>query len=99
MTAPVRDDAQRSSAVGSSWPRLDSREKVVGATRYAADIPVPLPGLLHGRLVLSPYAHARIDRNRRPPRGLAEHPFSTKRGNTKSKSGTDKQAGGRKGHQ
>jgi hypothetical protein len=27
--------------VGSSWPRLDSREKVVGSTRYAADVTVP----------------------------------------------------------
>src|SRR5262245_16014964 len=61
MTA-VREDVQRNSAVGASWPRLDSREKVVGSTRYAADVPVPLPGLLHSRLVLSPYAHASIDR-------------------------------------
>jgi CO/xanthine dehydrogenase Mo-binding subunit len=60
MTA-VRDDAQRNSAVGASWPRLDSREKVVGSTRYAADLSVPVPGLLHARLVLSPYAHATIN--------------------------------------
>src|SRR3990170_4052225 len=62
MTAPVRDGGQRNAVVGASWPRLDSREKVVGATRYAADLPVPLPGLLHARLVLSPYAHATINR-------------------------------------
>lgn len=62
MSAPVRDDAPRPSALGASWPRLDSREKVVGATRYAADTIVPAAGLLHGRLVLSPYAHATIDR-------------------------------------
>ena len=62
MTAPTRDDVPRTSAVGASWPRLDSREKVVGSTRYAADVPVPLPGLLHARLVLSPYAHATINR-------------------------------------
>jgi CO/xanthine dehydrogenase Mo-binding subunit len=61
MTAHPHDRG-RTSAIGTSWPRLDSREKVVGSTRYAADIPVPLPGLLHARLVLSPYAHARIDR-------------------------------------
>jgi CO/xanthine dehydrogenase Mo-binding subunit len=61
MTATVRDDAQRNAAVGASWPRLDSREKVVGSTRYAADVPVPVPGLLHARLVLSPYAHATIN--------------------------------------
>src|SRR5215212_8998572 len=62
MTALVRDDAQRTAAVGASWPRLDSREKVVGSTRYAADLTIPVPGLLHARLVLSPYAHATIDR-------------------------------------
>jgi CO/xanthine dehydrogenase Mo-binding subunit len=59
MTA-VRDDSP-SSAVGTSWPRLDSREKVVGSTRYAADLAIPVPGLLHARLVLSPYAHATIE--------------------------------------
>jgi CO/xanthine dehydrogenase Mo-binding subunit len=47
--------------VGTSWPRLDSREKVVGSTRYAADLAIPVPGLLHARLVLSPYAHATIE--------------------------------------
>ena len=61
MTAPVHDDVQRTSAVGAPWPRLDSREKVVGATRYAADVQVPISGLLHARLVLSPYAHATIN--------------------------------------
>jgi CO/xanthine dehydrogenase Mo-binding subunit len=61
MTAPVRHDAKRTSAVGASWPRLDSREKVVGSTRYAADLTIPVPGLLHARLVLSPYAHATIN--------------------------------------
>ena len=59
MTA-VRDETTPGPAVGQSWPRLDSREKVLGATRYAADVPVA--GLLHARLVLSVYAHARINR-------------------------------------
>src|SRR6478736_7158217 len=61
MTALVRDEAQQNAAVGNSWPRLDSREKVVGSTRYAADVTIPVPGLLHARLVLSPYAHATIN--------------------------------------
>ena len=39
MTAPVRDDAQGHSAVGATWPRLDSREKVVGSTRYVDGMP------------------------------------------------------------
>jgi CO/xanthine dehydrogenase Mo-binding subunit len=46
--------------VGASRPRPDSGEKVRGATRFAADVPVP--GLLHARIVPSLYAHARISR-------------------------------------
>jgi CO/xanthine dehydrogenase Mo-binding subunit len=45
--------------IGVSRPRLDSREKVAGATRYAADD--QMPGLLHARLVLSTEAHALIE--------------------------------------
>ena len=59
MTASVREETRHGAAVGQSWPRLDSREKITGALRYVADVPVP--GLLHARLVLSLYAHARID--------------------------------------
>ena len=46
--------------IGVPRPRADSRAKVTGAARYAADQPAPGPGLLHGRLVPSVYAHARI---------------------------------------
>jgi CO/xanthine dehydrogenase Mo-binding subunit len=46
--------------IGQSLPRIDGGEKVAGLTRYAGD--VPLPGLLHARLVVSPHAHARITR-------------------------------------
>jgi len=48
------------SVIGVSRPRLDAPEKVLGATRYAAD--EELPGLLHARLVLSGEAHALITR-------------------------------------
>lgn len=44
--------------VGVSRPRSDSEPKVRGATRYAAD--QPIPGLLHGRIVVSSEAHAEI---------------------------------------
>lgn len=44
--------------LGSRRPRIDSLEKVIGATRYAADR--PRNGLLHARVVPSLYAHARI---------------------------------------
>ena len=48
------------TAVGTSIRRQDGFDKLTGRTRYAGDIPVA--GLLQARLVLSPYAHARITR-------------------------------------
>jgi len=42
----------------SRQPRLDALGHVTGATRYAGD--VAWPGMLHARLVTSPYARARI---------------------------------------
>lgn len=45
-------------AVGKRTQRMDGLDKVIGHTRYAGDIQAL--GLLHARLVLSPYAHARI---------------------------------------
>jgi CO/xanthine dehydrogenase Mo-binding subunit len=44
--------------VGMSLPRQDGPDKVTGRTRYAGDQAVA--GMLYARLVLSPYAHARI---------------------------------------
>jgi CO/xanthine dehydrogenase Mo-binding subunit len=46
--------------VGQSVRRLDALEKVTGRARYVTDL--ELPGMLHARLVRSPYAHARIVR-------------------------------------
>ncbi|MBV9579996.1 MAG: xanthine dehydrogenase family protein, partial [Chloroflexi bacterium] len=46
--------------IGVSVPRMDAPEKVTGRTRYVAD--VQIPNLLHGRLLRSPHAHARITR-------------------------------------
>ena len=46
--------------VGQSPPRVDAQEKLTGRTLFTAD--QDLRGLLHGRLVLSPHAHARIRR-------------------------------------
>ncbi len=46
------------SAIGVSTPRRDSEPKVRGATKYAGDLPIP--GLLHARLLLSHEAHALI---------------------------------------
>jgi CO/xanthine dehydrogenase Mo-binding subunit len=46
------------AAVGASIPRVDALEKLTGQAKYAGDL--SLPGMLYGRLVVSPYAHARI---------------------------------------
>src|SRR6059058_219289 len=46
------------SAVGTPTRRLEGRDKVVGTTRYTADLDVA--GLLHVQLVLSHLASARI---------------------------------------
>ena len=44
--------------VGESSPRVDAAEKVVGRARFANDI--QLPGMLVGKVLRSPHAHARI---------------------------------------
>ncbi|MFH0729574.1 MAG: xanthine dehydrogenase family protein molybdopterin-binding subunit [Pseudomonadota bacterium] len=46
------------SIVGKSVPRNDGRAKATGSSIYTDDI--KLPGMLHGRLLRSPFAHARI---------------------------------------
>jgi CO/xanthine dehydrogenase Mo-binding subunit len=46
--------------VGQRLPRVDARERVIGAARYPADI--ALPGMVHARHLRSPHAHARIRR-------------------------------------
>ncbi len=56
MTQTV--DKTSHTTVGQSTRRQDGLDKVTGRTRYAGDLSVG--GLLHARLVLSPYAHARI---------------------------------------
>ncbi len=45
-------------AVGAGLARLDIREKVEGRAQYIADL--YRPGMLHGALLGSPHAHARI---------------------------------------
>jgi CO/xanthine dehydrogenase Mo-binding subunit len=46
------------SGIGESVPRLEIREKVSGRAQYIADL--YRPGMLHGAILGSPYAHARI---------------------------------------
>jgi CO/xanthine dehydrogenase Mo-binding subunit len=46
------------SVIGKSIPRIEGPAKVTGEARFAADI--ELPGLLWGKVLRSPVAHARI---------------------------------------
>ena len=48
----------RYSVVGKSIPNVDSVIKVTGKALYAGDL--KMPGLLVGKILRSPYAHARI---------------------------------------
>jgi CO/xanthine dehydrogenase Mo-binding subunit len=48
----------RYKVVGTRPIRPDGVEKVTGKAQYGADI--RLPGLIHGALLRSPHAHARI---------------------------------------
>ncbi|WP_448575319.1 xanthine dehydrogenase family protein molybdopterin-binding subunit [Thermomicrobium sp.] len=62
------------TVLGKPLKRRDAEPKLRGDARYTDD--VHLPGLLHARLVTSPYAHARIvriecDAARRTPRVVA----------------------------
>jgi CO/xanthine dehydrogenase Mo-binding subunit len=48
----------RHQLVGTSPPRIDARDKVLGNAIYIDDI--RLPGMLYGKVLRSQYAHARI---------------------------------------
>ncbi|MGH8066622.1 MAG: xanthine dehydrogenase family protein molybdopterin-binding subunit [Candidatus Entotheonellia bacterium] len=50
--------AQELAVVGVAVPRLGLAEKVRGQARYTADL--KRPGMLYGRVLRSPHAHARI---------------------------------------
>jgi len=44
--------------VGRAEPRLDGEEKVTGKAHYTVD--VALPGMAYGKILRSPYAHAKV---------------------------------------
>ena len=44
--------------IGSSIKRLDGPDKVSGRARYTYDI--NRPGMIYGKMVRLPYAHARV---------------------------------------
>lgn len=54
-----RDVEERElSIVGKSVPRVDSRVKATGEAKYAGDL--KFPGMLYGKILRSPHAHAKI---------------------------------------
>src|SRR5918911_2858398 len=50
--------AEKFSVVGQRVQRFEGYDKVTGESKYIADI--ALPGMLVGKVLRSPYAHARI---------------------------------------
>ena len=52
--------AQAYQVVGQAEPRIDGVEKATGKAIYTVD--VELPGMAHGKILRSPYAHARLAR-------------------------------------
>lgn len=48
------------STLGTDVPQLNARAKVTGRAPYAGDL--KFPGMLHGKVLRSPYPHARIVR-------------------------------------
>lgn len=51
-------DRRRSDVLGRESRRKNAVPRVTGRERYSVD--VTLPHMLHGRVLISPYAHARI---------------------------------------
>jgi CO/xanthine dehydrogenase Mo-binding subunit len=55
---PQSSKASQYDVIGTRPIRHDGVDKVIGAAKYGADI--QLSGMLHGKVLRSPYAHARI---------------------------------------
>ncbi len=53
-----RDDGNGAHAIGRRYDKVDGYEKVVGAAQFGADFTAP--GMIYGKVVRSPHAHARI---------------------------------------
>src|SRR5262249_31678350 len=59
MTAPLGTIAGGAvSTIGQPTQQLAARDKVTGRTVYGGDF--KMPGMLHVKVLRSPYAHARI---------------------------------------
>jgi len=58
MKNPPEVSTPGASTLGADIPQVTARAKVLGRAMYAGDIKVP--GMLHGKVLRSPYPHARI---------------------------------------
>jgi CO/xanthine dehydrogenase Mo-binding subunit len=58
VTHATVDTTPIHSVIGCDAPRVDAIAKVTGAAQFTGDL--RLPGMAHGRIMRSPYAHARI---------------------------------------
>ena len=58
MTAKSPTSKDGFKVIGTTPIRHDATDKVTGQARYGADI--NMPGLLHGKILRSPHAHAKI---------------------------------------
>ena len=59
MSGPYEENMELAE-IGKSFRRLDYQTKVTGRAQYLADM--SMPGMLHGKILRSPYPHARIIR-------------------------------------
>lgn len=57
-THTTHDPLDSASPIGRETPQVTARAKVLGRAMYAGDI--HRPGMLHGKVLRSPYPHARI---------------------------------------
>jgi len=46
--------------VGKSVTRIDAHDKVIGVAKYCSEEGLGTPGMLYGKILYSPYAHAKI---------------------------------------
>ena len=44
--------------IGTRQPKLDASDRVSGRAKYASDL--YLPGMLHAKILRSPYPHAKV---------------------------------------
>ena len=59
MTAKSPNKNSGFRVIGTAPIRHDATDKVTGQARYGAD--VTMPGILYGKILRSPYAHAKIN--------------------------------------